>query len=109
MEILICTAQSGLQTVIEKSKAECEKFVLRLRESRQGPDSITDEEVDRLYLLGEELFDFEEQGQSDTPADLAHARAREAKRRIESRQPTSQFNPGPKSGSDLLRPSCHAP
>lgn len=56
----------ALETEIGRSMRECEKFVLRLRESRQGPDSTTDEEIDRLYLLGEELFDF--RIQTPTPA-----------------------------------------
>ena len=98
-----------LKSDIHRSEAECKKFVLRLRESRGGPDSISDEEIDRLYLLGEELFDFQTLAHDQSPADLAQARAVEAQQRIESRNSTSHFNPGPKSGNDLTRAPCHAP
>jgi hypothetical protein len=101
--------ESGLQTEIHNSMAVCEKFVSRLRESRQGPDSIIDEDIDRLYLLGKELFNFQTPGQSETPTDLAQARAREAEKRIEDRKPSSHFNPGPENENDLSPPLCHAP
>jgi hypothetical protein len=110
-EIVDWYRTTGLETDIQRSQAECEKFVLRLRESRQGPDSTIDEEIDRLYLLGDELgfFKFHTQTPYEPPADLAEARAREAQERIQSKKPTSYFNPGPKSGLGLSRASSHAP
>ena len=106
---LLWNTEPKLKEDIYKSEAVCKKFVLRLRESREGPDSISDEEIDRLYLLGEELFDFQTLAPDQSPTDLAQARAIEAQQRIESRKPTSHFNPGPKTGNDLTRAPCHAP
>lgn len=100
---------AALEKDFHDSKAACEKLVLRLREGIQQPDAIMDEEVDRLYLLGDELFDFPKLAEGVRPTDLAQARARQSQSKLQRRRPTSQFNPGLKPGIDVLRSPSHAP
>lgn len=100
-------AASGLdREEMSNLQAQCEKFVLRLRESRSEPESTDNEEIDRLYLLGEELgFD---KPQNPPSSDLAPARAKETRQRLAARKRTSQFNPGP-GASVLYRTTSNAP
>lgn len=73
-----------------------EKIAKRLRKKQSGPYSMEDEEMDRLFLLGEELG---LQNPSGTTAVLATARAEQTRGRIASRRPTEMFNCGPRLGT----------
>jgi hypothetical protein len=79
--------------VIKKAQEKCEKSVTRLRKSRIEINSVEDEEVDRLFLIGEELkFQLL---RSSTSASLVKARAEQARRKIYERRPTTIISPGP--------------
>jgi len=83
-----------------------EKIVKRLRKSQSEPYSMDDEELDRLFLLGEELG-----LPSGTSASLATARAEQTRSRIAKRRRTEIFNCGPRS-TNIRRSSritSHAP
>lgn len=80
---------------IQASQEHREKIAKRLRKSQSGPYSIEDEELDRLFLLGEELG-FKGLP-SATSSDLAHARSQQTRSRIARRRRTDLFNCGPRS------------
>lgn len=80
---------------ILRSQEHREKIVKRLRKSQSRPYSTEDEEVDRLFLLGEEL---DLLGlPSDRSASLATARAEQTRSWIARRRRTETFNCGPRS------------
>lgn len=85
---------AGLErNIIKKAQEKCEKSVTRLRKSRIEINSIEDEEVDRLFLIGEELK-FQSL-RSSTSASLVEARAEQSRRKIYERKPTTIISPGP--------------
>lgn len=86
------TASGLSRRKIARSQEFCEKIVKRLRKSQPGPYSLEDEEVDRLFLLGEDELGL----RSTTSVSLAAARAAQTKTRLAERKRTSTFNPGPK-------------
>jgi hypothetical protein len=71
-----------------------EKIAKRLRKKQSGPYSMEDEELDRLFLLGDELG---LQNRSDTSATLVKARVEETRTKISDRKPTKIFNCGPQA------------
>lgn len=73
-----------------------EKIAKRLRKKQSGPYSMEDEELDRLFLLGDELG---LQNPSGTSAILARARVEQTRTRIANRKPTEMFNCGPRLGN----------
>jgi hypothetical protein len=77
---------------ILRSQEHREKIAKRLRKSQSEPYSMEDEEVDRLFLLGEELG-----LPSGTSASLATARAEQTRSRIANRRRTEIFNCVPRS------------
>jgi hypothetical protein len=94
---------------ISKSQKHREKIVKRLRKSQSGPYSMGDEELDRLFLLGEELG-FEDLP-SDTSAKLATQRAEQTRSRIAKRRRTEIFNCGPRPANARRSPriTSHGP
>ena len=77
---------------ILRSQEHREKIVKRLRKVQSEPYSMDDEELDRLFLLGDELG-----LPSGTSASLATARADQTRSRIAKRARTEIFNCGPRS------------
>jgi hypothetical protein len=89
-------AAAGLdRDAMIKSQLKFQKYVTRLKTKQTEPYSSEDEEMDRLVLLGEELG----LQTLETPytASLAEARAKQTRARIEERERTTRFNPGPKA------------
>jgi hypothetical protein len=102
---------SGLsRQEISRSQEYCEKIVKRLRKSQPGPYSLEDEEVDRLFLLGEAELGLDLL-KSTTSASLAIARATQTKTRLTERKRTSTFDSGPKESrlGKSPRPTSNAP
>jgi hypothetical protein len=91
---------------ILRSLEHRENIVKRLRKSQSEPYSMDDEELDRLFLLGEELG-----LPSGTSASLATARAEHTRSRIAMRTRTEIFNCGPRArnGRRSTRITSHAP
>ena len=91
---------------ISRLQEHREKIVKRLRKSQSEPYSTDDEELDRLFLLGEELG-----LTSGTSASLATARAEQTRSRIVKRRRTEIFNCGPrlKNIRRSTRITSHAP
>jgi hypothetical protein len=88
-------AASGLsRQEISRSQERCEKSITRLRKSKTETYSIEDEEVDRLFLLAEELG-FQSL-RSPASSSLAIARARQTRTKVSERMPTTRFHPGPR-------------
>jgi len=88
-------AISGLDlTEMTKTQLKFQKYVTRLKTKQNEPYSLEHEEMDRLVLLGEEMG----LHALDSPytSSLASARAKETRSRIEGRERTKRFNPGPK-------------
>lgn len=84
-----------LQSILS-SQERREKIAKRLRKKQSEPYSMEDEEVDRLFLLGEELG---LQNPSGTSAILAKARVEQTHSRISNRKRTETFNCGPRLGN----------
>jgi hypothetical protein len=78
---------------ISRSQERREKSITRLRKSKTETYSTEDEEVDRLFLLAEEL-DFQLL-RSQATSSLAVARARQTRTKASERKPTTRFHPGP--------------
>ena len=91
---------------ILRSQERCEKIVKRLRKSQSELYSTEDEEVDRLFLLGEELG-----LPAGTSASLAKARAEQTRSRIAKREKTELSDCVPRSASirNSLRTVSNAP
>jgi len=91
---------------ILKSQEHREKIVKRLRKSQSEPYSTDDEELDRLFLLGEELG-----LPLGTSASLATQRAEQTRSRIVKRRRTEIFNCGPRPANirRSTRITSHAP
>lgn len=79
---------------ISRSQERCEKSITRLRKSKTEAYSSEDEEVDRLFLLAEELG-FQSL-RSQASSSLAIARASQTRTKVAERKPTTRFYPGPK-------------
>jgi hypothetical protein len=87
-------AASGLtRQEISKSQERCEKSITRLRKSKTETYSVEDEEVDRLFLLEEELGF---QALRPASSSLIIARAKTTRAKIAERKLTTRFNPGPR-------------
>jgi hypothetical protein len=87
---------SGLDRLeLLKTQQRFEKYVSRLKTSRNEWYSIEHEELDRVILLGEEM------GLDAVPTQftfsLASSRAQQSRQRIMERKRTTKFNPGPKA------------
>ena len=80
------------QRIIANSQEYHEKIVKRLRKSQSELYSTEDEELDRLFLLAHELG-----LPAGTSANLAKARAEQARTRISKRGRTDMFNCVPRS------------
>jgi hypothetical protein len=88
-------AASGLsRQEINRSQERCEKSITRLRKTKTETYSTEDEEVDRLFLLAEELG-FQSLP-SQASSSLAIARARQTRNKISERMSTTKFHPGPR-------------
>jgi hypothetical protein len=79
---------------ISRSQEQREKSITRLRKSKTETYSSEDEEVDRLFLLAEELG-FQSL-RSQASSSLAVARARQTRIKVSERKPTTRFHPGPR-------------
>jgi hypothetical protein len=79
---------------ISRLQERSEKSITRLRKSKTESYSTEDEEVDRLFLLAEELG-FQSLP-SQTSSSLAIARARQTRTKVSERKPTTRFHPGPR-------------
>jgi hypothetical protein len=77
-----------------RSQERCEKSITRLRKGKSEAYSVEDEEVDRLFLLTEELG-FQAL-RSQASSSLAIARAKQTRTKIANRKQTIRFHPGPK-------------
>ena len=89
-------AASGLKRdAVIRSQLKFQKYVTRLNTKQNEPYTSEHEEMDRLVLLGEEL-DLQTLRNTFT-AGLAEARARQTRERIEGRERTTKFSPGPKA------------
>lgn len=99
----------GLKKIIDDSEAKAQKYVLRLRESRQGLNPTADEEVDRLYLLADELFVYDELVKDEQIKDLAQARSVEVKERIITETSAPQPHAVFRSWDTSSQAPCHSP
>lgn len=93
---------------ISKSQERCEKSITRLRKGKSEMYSSEEEEVDRLFLMGEELGF---QALRPASSSLITARAKSTRAKIAERKSTTRFNAGPRPSKfgDTARVVSNAP